>query len=130
MSITNYRLNQVLPPISSLVAALGVGGGVYGLIDPQAFSGSLGIPVTSSVSPAIPFVSFIAARNLGTGIGTLALLYNGQRKVVGMLFMCGTVVAFADAWICAKYGATEGKALAHGIMGTVIALLGAGMYWA
>lgn len=59
----------------------------------QAFSNTLGILVSASISPAPPFVSFIGARNLGSVITVLALPYTGQRKAVGILFMCGVATA-------------------------------------
>jgi hypothetical protein len=108
---------------------LAISTGIYSIADPQAASQTLGIPVTSSISPAIPFVSFAGARNLGSGVTTLMLLYLGQRKALGTAFMCGVTVALTDAWICFKYNATEGKAVGHAVMGVATGLLGAGMYW-
>jgi hypothetical protein len=92
------------------------------------FSETLGIPVTSADSPALPFVSIAAARNLGSDITILTLLYIGQQKVVGTFMMCGVTVAMTDAWICTKFGATEGKAAAHAIMGIFAGMLGWGIY--
>ena len=102
--------------------------GVYSIVDPQAGSEALGVPVTTSTSPALPIVSFVGARNLGSGITTLTLLYLGQRKALGVAFMCGVTVAFTDAWICYRYNAAEGKAVGHAVMGAAVGLLGAGMY--
>jgi hypothetical protein len=106
-----------------------VSGGVYGITNPIAFASTFGIPITSPQSPALPFVSFTAARNLVSGFIMLALIATGQRKVVGTVLMCGVVVAMADAWICAKFGTTEGKAAGHAVMGSVTGILGGGMYW-
>jgi hypothetical protein len=103
MSGYNFRLQRILTPVSSLVGVLAVGGGVYSLVDPISFADTLGIPITSPSSPALPFVSFAGARNFGSGITMLALLYTGQRKAVGTLLMCGVAVAMMDAWICFKY---------------------------
>jgi len=108
---------------------LALSGGIYSLLDPQAFSETLGISITSSISPAIPFVSFVGARNLGSGLTVLTLLYTGQRKAVGTIFMCGVAVALTDAWICWQYNKAEGKAVGHAVMGVAAGLLGAGMYW-
>jgi hypothetical protein len=62
-------LTQLLLPFSSLIGVLGLLGGVYGLTNPLAFSETLGVPLASNSasanSPALPFVSFAARRNLG-----------------------------------------------------------------
>ena len=71
----------------------------------------------------------MGARNLGTGITVLTLLYTGRRKAVGLGFMCGVSTAMLDAWICYQQNGTEGKALGHAFMGVLAGLLGAGMYW-
>ena len=71
----------------------------------------------------------MAARNLGSGITTLTLLVTGQTKAVGVLFMCGVAAPISDSWICVKYGAIEGKAAGHAIMGLIAGALGGGMYW-
>ena len=57
------------------------------------------------------------------------MLYLGQRKAVGVSLMCGVVTCMTDAWICKRYGATEGKAVGHAVMGVIVGLLGAGMWW-
>jgi hypothetical protein len=59
----------------------------------------------------------------------LGLIATGQRKAVGTVLICGVLVAMVDAWICAKFGATEGKAAGHAVMGIVTGILGGGMYW-
>jgi hypothetical protein len=108
---------------------LALSGGIYGLTNPLAFSPVLGIPVASPYSLTLPFISFTAARNLGSGITMLTLLAAGQRKAVGLCMMCGVVTAISDAWICAKFGATKGKARGHAVMGVLAGALGAGMWW-
>ena len=97
METSSLRLHRLNTPLASLVGLLAVGGGIYGLIDPMAFSPS---------SPALPFVSFAGARNVSSGITLLTLLYTGQRKAVGVFLMSGVVAAMAYAWIC---GACSGK---------------------
>ncbi len=108
---------------------LALSGGIYGLLNPLAFSSTLGIPISTSSSPSLPLVSFVAARNLGSGVTVLTLLYLGQRKVVGTLFKCGVVTALADAWICFQFDGMQGKAVGHAVMGVLVGLLGVGMYW-
>lgn len=129
MATSIPRLLLVLSSASALMGTLALGGELYGVTNPLAFSETLGIPVTSADSPALPFISFAAARNLGSGITVLTLLYAGQRNVVGTIMMCGVAVAMRDAWICAKFGAAEGKAAGHAIMGFVAGMLGWGRYY-
>ena len=130
MSLINLRVQQILPPLASVIGLLGVGGGIYGLRDPQAASEMLGIRISTPDSPAIPFMSFVGARNLGSGITIFALLYTGQKKAIGMSLMCGVSVAMADAWICSQNRAIEGKAVSHAVMGVALGLLGVGLYFA
>jgi hypothetical protein len=111
------------------MGVLAVSGGLYGITNPVAIASTLGIPITSPNSPSLPFVSFSAARNLGSGLTVLVLIATGQRKAVGTVLICGVVVAMADAWICAKFGASEGKAAGHAGMGVVAGVLGGGIYW-
>ena len=129
MSAYSYHLQRILPPLSSLMGILALSGGIYSIVDPRAFSATLGIPVSASTSSALPFVSFAGARNLSTGITTLTMLYLGQKKAVGVSLMCGVVTCMMDAWICSRYEAAEGKAMGHAVMGVVVGLLGAGMWW-
>jgi len=58
------RIARFLLPASSLIGLLGLTEGEYGLLNRLAFSATFVIPVTSNISPALPFVSFAAARNL------------------------------------------------------------------
>lgn len=121
-------MSRFLLPASSLIGVLGLTGGIYGLLNPLAFSATLGIPITSNTSPALPFVSFAAARNLGSGITMLSLAASGNRKAVGIFLIAGAPTAIADAWICTAYSAEAGKAVGHAVMGLLIAALGAGLY--
>jgi hypothetical protein len=129
MGASMPRVQLALTTASTLMGVLASTGGIYGITNPIAFAGTLGIPIRSPNSSALPFVSFPAARNLGSGATILALIAIGQKKAVGTVLMSGVVVAMADAWICARFGATEGKAAGHAIMGTVAGVLGGGMYW-
>ncbi|KAE9371760.1 hypothetical protein N431DRAFT_545911 [Stipitochalara longipes BDJ] len=132
ISTWNSYLNRILPPLSSIIGLLAIGGGIQSLLNPLAFSSTLGIPLSttsSSTSESIPFISLIGARNLSSGLTVLPLLYVEQRKAVGILFMCGVVTAVLDAWICAKYGGSEGKAVGHAVMGLAFGAVGAGMVW-
>lgn len=129
MATWQFQLNRILPPLSSMIGLLAVGGGIRSILDPQAFSENLGIPISTSTSPALPFVSFVGARNLSSGLTVLTLLYTGQRKAVGTLFMCGVVTALFDARICTQNGAAQGKAVGNAVMGVGFGLVGVGMYW-
>ncbi|KAK4696593.1 hypothetical protein P7C71_g1341, partial [Lecanoromycetidae sp. Uapishka_2] len=129
MSTTSINIHQAAVPLATGMGLLGIGGGIYSLINPVAFSDGFGIPITSPSSPALPFVSFAGARNLTSGISGLLLLYSGQRKAAGLAMMSGVTTAMIDSWICAEYGAKKGKAASHAIMGIVIGVIGGGLYW-
>ena len=106
-------LTLPLLPLSSLLGLVGLGSGIYGLTNPLAFSSTLGVPLASNnANAALPFVSFVAARNLGSGITLLTLCALGSRKGVGIVLMAGVVTAFADAWICSKFGGS-GKSVSE-----------------
>lgn len=102
---------------------------MYSIVNPQAFSATLGIPIATPTSPALPFVSFAGARNMSSGLTVLALLYTGQRKAVGTLLMCLPLAAMMNAWICFQHDRFEGKAVGHAITGVAFGVLGAGMCW-
>ena len=130
-----YPLTRILPPLSTAIGLVGLGGGIYGLVNPAGFSGSLGIPIRSRTSAGLPFVRFAGARNLGSGITVLALLWTGQPKAVGTLFMCGVVTSLVDAWVCVterkegKEGKEgRGKAWGHAVLGVGVGLLGWGLW--
>ena len=128
-NLSTYLTPQtILPPLTSLMALLSLSGGFYGLSNPLAFSSTLGITVTDASSPALPFVSFIGARNLASGIANLVLLSTGHYRAVGIGMMCGVVTCWADAWVCSQYGAEEGKAVGHAVMGVLAGALGAGLW--
>lgn len=130
MSTFPDRFQRVLPPLSSVIGIIAIGGGVYSIVNPLKASGdTFGTPIQSSTSPALSFVSFAGARNLSSGLTILALVYTGQRKAVGTLLMCGVAASMTDAWICFRNNAKEGMVVGHAVMGVAIGLLGAGMYW-
>ncbi|PVH89616.1 hypothetical protein DL98DRAFT_579402 [Cadophora sp. DSE1049] len=133
MASNKHYIHRILTTASSLMGILTLSSGIYGLLNPQAFSTTLGIPIPNPPPPslALPFVSFAAARNIGSGISTLVLLATGQTKAVGTVMMCGVVVCLTDAWVCVQFGesAVEGKAVGHAFMGGVAGVVGGGLYW-
>ncbi|KUJ17120.1 uncharacterized protein LY89DRAFT_685072 [Mollisia scopiformis] len=129
MATSSSNVQLALTTASSLMGIVAVSGGIYGMANPLGFSSTLGIPITSSTSPALPFVSFAAARNLGSGVTMLALLATGQRKAVGTVLLCGTVVAWGDAWVCNSSGGSGDKTVGHAVAGVIAAALGWGMNW-
>jgi len=100
MSSYSSRLHRILPPLTSVIGILALGHGIYGLINPQEVGTQFGIPISTSSSSELSLVSLIGARNIGTGLTPLALLYTGQKKAVGTLLMCLVSTAATDAWIC------------------------------
>jgi xanthine/uracil permease len=126
MSQYNQTLVRVLPPLVTAISVLSLGGGLYSIANPEAFNDVLGIPVTKS---NFPFVAFIGARNLSSGLSALVLLYTGQKKAAGTLFMCGVATALVDGWVSYTYGGWSGKTIGHIGMGAVVGLAGAGLVW-
>ena len=125
-------IHRASPPIAGGLGLLALSGGIYSLFNPVAFADGLGIPLSSpspSSSPAVPYVKFTGARNIGSGISLLALLYGGHRKAAGVALMAGSVTALADAWVCVEGQAKEGKAVGHAVMGVLAVAVGAGLYW-
>ena len=57
----------------------------------------------------------------------LALLATGQRKAVGVLFVCGVVTSLVDGWVVWNAG-DGGKALGHVVLGAGVGLGGWGMW--
>ena len=51
-------------PLASIVGLVAVGGGVQSLVDPEAFSHTIGLPVSAeSAAAAAPYSSLAGARN-------------------------------------------------------------------
>jgi hypothetical protein len=67
-------LNQIPLLFATLFGIFILGSGINSILNPQAFSGTLGIPVSTSDSQALAFVSFAGARNVGLGLTVLVLL--------------------------------------------------------
>ena len=126
---TNFRPTQAAIPLASILALVATGGGIQSLLNPVGFSSTIGVPVTSTNSPAIPFIRFAGARNLSNGVGIAALLYFGQRRAAGIAILAGTITSYADAWICYKHASDGGSAIGHAVVGLLVAAVGCGLYW-
>ncbi|KAF2148985.1 hypothetical protein K461DRAFT_324424 [Myriangium duriaei CBS 260.36] len=127
LKMSDLSTTRVLTILSYSMGALATVGGGYGLLNPVAFGegfGGAGLRITSAESPAVPFARATAARNFGSGLGILSLLYLGERRAVGTLFMTGTFTALLDAWICWRHVTDGGKAVGHAVMGVLAAALG------
>lgn len=128
MASTRSSLNRYLIPAASLLGVLSLGGGLYGVVDPVAWSKTMGIGVPTA-SPAIPYASFTAARNIAGGLTLLGLVSQKEFRAVGIYLLAGTSTAFLDARICAGHGGVEGKASGHAAMGILAGLLGMGILY-
>jgi hypothetical protein len=93
------------------MGVLALSGGIYGITNPKAFASTLGIPITSPHSPALPFVSFVAARNLGSGVTMLVLIATGQRKAVGTVLICGVAWRWRMRGFVLSLGQVRGRRL-------------------
>ena len=95
-------------------ATLGTSVGVNAFIgDPVKSAATFGLAIDSSPS-ALPLVRAYSSRNIGSGIGVLALLALGKRKALGVLLASGTVVMALDGWLVAEAnGAYTAEALGH-----------------
>lgn len=121
-------LLHYLFPSTSLLAALSLGGGIYGLAAPAKWAAAtIGIPSSSMLSNAEQaYAAFAAARNFGGGITLAALIASGNRQAVAIFLMAGVTTALTDAWICARFGGD--LALRHALMGGLIAAVGYGVW--
>ena len=128
MSTYSYHLHRILPPLTSIIGILALSSGIYGVIKPHALGDTLGIPISTSTSSLLSSLSFIAARNVSTGLTVLTLLYTGQKKAVGTFLLCCVATALIDAWICFQYDGLKGKAVGHAFMGVICGSLGVGIY--
>lgn len=129
MAIPPARVSQVLSATSALIGILTLTGGIYGLADSFAFSQRIGLHGCSADSPALRYLKIAAARNVASGAALLALLYRGQKKVVGMVMIGTVAVAVVDAWIYARFGVDEERTAGHVVVGVMVGLLGWGMYY-
>lgn len=96
-------------------AALGTSVGIHAFfIDPIKTATTFGITLAPPASEALPFVRAYAARNIGSGVGIIALLLSGKRKSVGILLATGTIVMALDGWLVAQVkGGYIEEALQH-----------------
>jgi hypothetical protein len=126
MSSPPTNLTRFLIPAASLLGVLSLGGGLYGVLNPVAWSSTMGVEISAASSPAaVPYASFTAARNIAGGLTLLGLVQQRQYRAVGIYLLAGTSTALLDAWICkGSEAAVEGKALGHAVMGGVVGLLG------
>lgn len=117
-------------PLAVALSLLAVGGGLMGLTVPERLARSLGppIPATVRTTDLAPFVAFIGARNLSSGLTTLTLLYLGYRQAAGVTLLIGSLTAVADCWICWRSQAEQSKTVGHGFMAVVIGVLGGLIY--
>lgn len=119
--------------VAGCLGLLALSNGIYGLIRPPAFAEMHGLPLTVAnggiTNPAShSYISFIAARNLSSGVGLLALCASGERKATGLVLMAGVATALGDAWILRKAGDPAGNAVGHAIMGLIIGAVGVTLY--
>ena len=96
-------------------AALGTSVGMTGFFaDPLKSAATFGIKIDSSASAALPLVRAYSSRNIGSGIGILALLAFGKRKAVSILLATGTIVMALDGLLVAQAsGSYTAEALGH-----------------
>ncbi|KAJ5328727.1 hypothetical protein N7452_009117 [Penicillium brevicompactum] len=96
-------------------AALGTSVGISAFFaDPLKSAATFGINIESTASASLPLVRAYSSRNIGSGVGILALLALGKRKSVGILLATGTLVMALDGWLVAQAsGRYTAEALGH-----------------
>jgi hypothetical protein len=57
---------------------------------------TFGIKIDSPASASLPLVRDYSSRNIGSGVGILALLALGKRRSLGTLLATGTIVMVLD----------------------------------
>jgi hypothetical protein len=125
----NNMFTPAVTTFATLLAAAGVLGGAYTIVDPLGGARGFGLLPSESAQPKLsPFETAYTRihgiRNLGAGLGNFALLgywatTNSPvakamvRRCLGLGLVCGTVVGLGDAMILRSY-ARELEASAKG----------------
>lgn len=83
------------------------------MLFPSAYAVTFGFPASSATTATAagnPFIPVAGGRALASALGTLACVYLGYDRAVGVLFVCGGVVGLVDGWSVVKFGGGEAEA--------------------
>lgn len=136
MPSNQLPIHQILTTASSLLGILALSTGIYGFLNPQAFSATLGIPIpisrtSSKLSrPRIRLLHHRSKhrfRRLDSGAAG-----NGSDEGCGYgddVRCCG-LSGGCLGFVQSRFGesAVEGKAAGHAFMGDVVGAIGGGLY--
>lgn len=113
MSLSQNTASKIGTGPALTFATLGTSVGLSAFRNPSKTASTYGLPLTPGTEPT-PFIRAFAARNIGSGLGIIALLLCGQRRSVAVVLATGTVVMALDGWIVARArGAWTAEAMGH-----------------
>lgn len=132
MTTLGLTQSRILTGLTAGMGLLALTGGAFGLLSPVEWSTGFGLPLSTTTTSrqSLSLARAASARNVGSGLGVLALLATGHRRALGITLLTGVSVAWLDAWIVGSADeGVEGKAMGHAIMGAIVAGLGAGLVY-
>lgn len=103
-----------------LVALFAVG--VRAVVAPTTAATGFGIPIGEG--DGLAFVQAFGARNIGLSLFAVLAIVLDQRRSVGVLLLCGVVIALIDAYIVSQHLGFASPIARHSIIAAVLAVLG------
>ncbi|KAI1615360.1 hypothetical protein EDD36DRAFT_462876 [Exophiala viscosa] len=146
-----YLLSTIAQVAALLVGLMATAAGVRGILKPNDFATSFGLPSTRSPAwlsqhgsdstsekdterPATPtstsetqsenpFIAVVGVRNIALGLSLLVFTLLRNKQTTGILLLCNQVSMIGDTIITQRKG-TPGSSTHHIVAGVVFALLG------
>ncbi|KAK4942658.1 hypothetical protein LTR10_017606 [Elasticomyces elasticus] len=146
-----YILSTIAQVAAFLIGLMAVAAGARGILKPNDFAASFGLPSTKSpawmnqngsesmsekdterpATPAStsesqsenPFIAVVGVRNIALGLSLLVFTLMRNTHATGVLLLCNQVSMIGDTITCQRKG-TPGSSTHHIVAGVVFALLG------
>lgn len=96
--------------------------GVRAVLAPAAGSAGFGIPIGEG--EGLAFVQAFGARNIGLGLFAVLAILLDERRSVGILFLCGAIIALIDAYIVSQHLGFGSPTARPSIIAAVLAVIG------
>ncbi|KAK2604573.1 hypothetical protein N8I77_007490 [Diaporthe amygdali] len=107
-------LTSSVTVFAHIIGALLISTGIWGMRDASAIAPHFGIP--DATKEMLFMWPAAAGRNIAAGLAVLILSFDGQRRALGILIMCWSLVGFADISILVSYSGSENKAFTFGLV--------------